>query len=901
MATRKRVIEYIFQSTDKTSKVMREMADSSDAFGKSLTNTVSPIANFSTNLLKVEAAIIAVGVAFTAFAVNKAIQFQDALTELNKVLGDGEGDLDALGLRAIAAGNKFGEFGSDVLQSAAGFKQAGFTIDESFGLVESSLTAARISELEAAEASQLLIRVLKGFEIPASEAARVLDLANEASANYAVSLPQLLESLARTSSVSKSANISIEESIGILTNIIQPIQNAEIASSAYNTSIQRLGSLNTEVAKGFALLGLSVADTNPEFNTTSEVLRKVQEQFVQLTPGIQSVVAQYLVGQEQSAKFSRALSGLGLQTAITATAVGGIGVSSSDELAKAMANTSTQVDRAGATFTNLLSIIGTPLLSGTSAVSASLADLNIQLQELATGGSLGQFSALFDQAATRLTEFINQVATNLPAALENVDLSGLTGSIEGLFASLQGLGEALDIGSDTDSLAASIQTVIDAITGLTSFTSGFVTVATPFIAIFKEILDIVLLLPPEFAEVAGGVGAFAVGLTALAGTIAVGSGAIKGLSFLLAGPQGSLASALTAGSTGILGLSAGLLAFGPIAFGVGKFLGDLVNSSEQLKRPFNEVFGAIGSLLGLIPGLESAAFALSDKLNGVSESNEKVSVSLKEMNTELVEVDESLGKLNTTLAPTITQAKIVQDEVGNMALAFALAGVKGDLLAKAQGLVAAGLKVTSQEMRVVSEDGKSYETVLSNVITTVSEAGEVIEDSLTKSAKASADLRRETAELNLEYAKLASQERQIQFEVIADLKVAEIEQGTKRIEKAFEVIRAGIESTEEGLSTLVGGLLNATGSTRTLITELIRKEEKRRADAFKLAEAREKAELKLIAAQTSFFKSGQSLIQINGDNLEPHLTALFLEVLEAASIQINANGQTFLAALPQAL
>ena len=98
--------------------------------------------------------------------------------------------------------SKLGKSAAEVLQGAANFKQAGFTVQEAFKLQEVALRSATVSNLDVIDSSKILVRILKGFKAPASEAARVLDIMNEVSNKFATNLGELATGMAQLSPVS---------------------------------------------------------------------------------------------------------------------------------------------------------------------------------------------------------------------------------------------------------------------------------------------------------------------------------------------------------------------------------------------------------------------------------------------------------------------------------------------------------------------------------------------------------------------------------------------------------------------------------------------------------------------------------------------------------------------------
>lgn len=170
--------------------------------------------------LKAAFAAAGIGIALKKLT-SESIKFEDAMLDLQKVMSDADGDAKQFTDTAKALSDRFGVSAAEVLQGAANFKQAGFTIKESFELQKIALETATVSQLSVAESSELLVSALKGFKAPASEAGRLTDILNVISNKYATSLKQLGIGMADFSPIAKKMNLSFEETAGLLTPVIE--------------------------------------------------------------------------------------------------------------------------------------------------------------------------------------------------------------------------------------------------------------------------------------------------------------------------------------------------------------------------------------------------------------------------------------------------------------------------------------------------------------------------------------------------------------------------------------------------------------------------------------------------------------------------------------------------------
>ncbi len=371
MADINKTIAVVFSAVDNTSKVFKNVGKSLKSIEDGVSSVTDPLANFTTSLLKTEAALAAVGVAFLGFAFNESVKFGGALTDLGKLLDGGVDQASTYKDEIFDLSETYGVSSVSIAESFATFKQAGQETDDAFQLVIGTLKQTAASELEAGEATNFLIRIFAGFGLEASEIGRVLDLINETTDKYATNTGQLSEALARTSSVASGANLSLEETIGILTPMIKITQSAELASTAFNTTMQRMGSLNSEVAKGFDILEISQTDATGAIKSGNVILREAQEAFGGLSDTNKTLVAQYLAGQDQATKFRTVLEQGNKTLEITRVAIAGVGTSMEKELKIKLASASVQIDQTKESFNNLAIAIGDKYkIEATGAIDA---------------------------------------------------------------------------------------------------------------------------------------------------------------------------------------------------------------------------------------------------------------------------------------------------------------------------------------------------------------------------------------------------------------------------------------------------------------------------------------------------------------------------------------------------
>ncbi|MBK8191606.1 MAG: hypothetical protein IPK79_14315 [Vampirovibrionales bacterium] len=199
-----------------------------------------------------------------------------------------------------------------------------------------------------------------------------------------------------------------------------------------------------------------------------------------------------------------------------------------------------------------------------------------------------------------------------------------------------------------------------------------------------------------------------------------------------------------------------------------------------------------------------------------------------------------------------------------------------------EGVVAAnGALVTSYS----SIDGKTVKAT--GAFAAVSTAAE---DNAKKVEKAT----KEADSFRIKMEEIASNERIKNIEAFVTLNVANLEAQTKQVEAAFSSINETISGTGDLLGSLFGSLGSADTYTKLQITEQIDLENKRREAALELQKQLTKATIEKIQAETRRIERGDALITVEAAGLEPHLEAIWFQIMKYIRVRVNSDAEQFL-------
>jgi TP901 family phage tail tape measure protein len=364
----------------------RNITDFTGKSSSSFQKATKAVRGMRTALIGISAIALTAGI---TKSVKEFIKFEDALLDLQKVLTETEGSAKQFIPTVEKLSSAFAVAATDVLQSGAEFKQAGFSVQEAFELVEQSLVAVKISTLSAAEASDLMIATLTGFKAPASTAGKLMDILNEVSNNYATSLGELSKGMATISPIAKLMGFSLEETAGLLTPIIEVFRSGTEAGNALKVGLLRLIDDNKQVADALHSIGVSQRDLNGHLRSGKEILLDVQKAFVGLDKNQKVFVASQLAGARQAGRLLEVFNGLEKTIEVTSVAMDSQG-SAQKELDIRMKSLGAKIDRVKEAF-RLISIqIGEGFAE---AVGEASEDITEFLTALRDDGLLAKFAA----------------------------------------------------------------------------------------------------------------------------------------------------------------------------------------------------------------------------------------------------------------------------------------------------------------------------------------------------------------------------------------------------------------------------------------------------------------------------------------------------------------------------
>ena len=917
MADLERTVAIIFEGVDQMGAGIDSATRQIDKFGQKAAEIASPLASVTKGLLAAEAAAVTVAIAFGSRAYDAAKKFEGAQADLAKVLGDSDGSVEQFTRQITSLSNAYGESSTDLLQAMANFKQAGFTAEESLQLVKNGLDLVIAGDLEAAQASEVLVATLKGFDAPAREAAHLLEVLNASSNTYATDVDQLSQGMARLSPIAGAMGLSFEETAELLIPVIEVFRSGPEAANALRTGLLRLGDDSKPVQEALESLGVSQRDVNGVLRDSDDILRDVAAATSGMAESEKLFVAQQLFGLDQSAKMITVLGSLE-DSSIDVNKAMAESASVAEEVAIRLGTAEKAGDRVSESFENLARTLGTQFLDEMTGINNAIAEVFVQFEQAAADGALDDFFDAITPTLDNIKRLAAEVAQALPEALEGADYSGFVQGMAALFGNLE------DASISVEDLQGVIEGLGGTFKSLSEFTAGTIEVfkglAGALAPLFEAFLDLdgdtqkligtiggISLVVGPAVGILGGLTAAVRALAGRGGIIAIALPVIRNLSTAL-GRSGGLGFAAIAATTALAKLYDETKKFNEFRF----------TFSDELKAELDKTAGAqkltTEFSLFQVQKIAEAYGSLSDYFGFGEEAAEDFKLINDEAINAAIAVSNLGGDAQTAggsisgMGDAAGEAAEKTDTIGQAAIDSAIAvGNLGDpeplkqlsitavdaALAVAKiGEAGESINVLSADINDTSKFVRGLDGNLIDVNKSISTMGEVTKDAGDEAEKGLSKF----DELGLALEELASNERIKKMEFTASINTAALQADANKVDSILNATSQTISNLGESTSSMFGTLSGdgLSGMQEWDLEDAIEQQVDIQREAADQQKELIDEQIKSIRAKTQALQNGDGLIKIDSTGLEPALEKIMWEIIEKVQLRANAEGSEFL-------
>ena len=877
MADLTKTIEILFKGTNQVGTVISTVGRDLDELNFSVASAVRPMADLSAAVVKLDAVLAALASAGLAYAFNESSKLQSAFTELKKVVGDNEEALVVAKASAKDLSVIYGESAAAILESTANYVQAGFSVTDAMALARTGMDLVIAGGVEASRSSEILIATLKGFKSPAEDAGRLLDILNEVSNRYATDIEQLGAGMAGLSPIARTMGFSFEETAGLLTPVIEVFRSGDEAAVALKTGLLRLLDDSKPVQEALESIGVSQRDANGELRSGKDILLDVSAAFQDLDQNQKLFVTQQLVGIEQSARMVEVFDGLGKSTEITAVAMNAAG-SAAKEVAERLKDPEVAVNRLVESIKNLASATGDEFQQSGIDVIDGFTDVFSAIEKTVDTGAFKPIFDALNDFLEGVAADLQDIAKNLPEALEGVEFSGFVSSIESLKDTISGLFDGIDF-DDPESLRIAIQKVVDTFESLVNFSEGMAEVFVTVAGYISKLIDDFNSLDAGTKKTAGSISGIGAVISAITGPIGSLTTALTGIgnamNVVAAGQVAGLVKSLvgSGGLTSALSVVQAhpLIAAGAAGLAMGTVWRKMVPEVDQAAQ---SVLGFIDAHTGLL-GVSDQQAQNEQEWIGIQARWKTIMAERAEAAAKQAEESERAIKYNEENAVSVEWLSGEMEKLGILVEA-----------PKTVHVETAEAEKQLQKLEYFRESTGSWETITVPVDTSqIEKAKEAIDEiPAVKRFELETDLKIEEIKANAQTAQAA-------LEFKAQVDIAEIEAGTERITTLSNNITEMFSSTGDMINSLFDAWDSDTSlSEKWAIKDSLAAEQERRDRTLKMQEELNAAQVKYMEACTERLESGDALITVTGDGLQPHLEMIMWELFAAIQTRANQEG-----------
>ena len=254
---------------------------------------------------------------------NMIKDFKDLDKQLNQisiVTGKTMDELWGNFSRLNSTAQKYGVVTSDVVSVQKLYYQQGRSVSEVNELTGETLTFAKISGLEFADATEYMTAALNAYKIEAREANIITDTYAALSMNAAVDQRELAVAMSKVASLAALSGSELQETSAYLTKIIETTREApETAGTALKTVIARFTAVNkltadqkelldedynfNNIEKALKTIGIAVKDSAGQMRGFSDILGDLGPMWEDLDSNTKHYIATQAAGARQQSRF----------------------------------------------------------------------------------------------------------------------------------------------------------------------------------------------------------------------------------------------------------------------------------------------------------------------------------------------------------------------------------------------------------------------------------------------------------------------------------------------------------------------------------------------------------------------------------------------------------------------
>lgn len=282
---------------------LNESADKLESFGEKTSEV-------GAKMSVVSGAVVGIGTA----AVKTAADFESGMSKVEALSGATGEEMEKLTDKAREMGEKTKYSATESADALSYMALAGWDTNQMLAAIEPILNLAAASEMDLAEASDIVTDYMTAFGIECDSAGEnathFADMMAYAMSSSNTTTEQLGEAYKNVAATAASMNYTAEETTAVLMTMANAGVKGGEAGTALSAIMTRLGTDTKGCASALEQYGVHVYDAEGNMNTLSSILEGTKNVWSQLTQEQQVNLAKTIAGTNHYSSFSTIMAGL---------------------------------------------------------------------------------------------------------------------------------------------------------------------------------------------------------------------------------------------------------------------------------------------------------------------------------------------------------------------------------------------------------------------------------------------------------------------------------------------------------------------------------------------------------------------------------------------------------------
>ncbi len=243
--------------------------------------------------------------------ISQMIKVDRQFATLRAVFRGTNDEAQKLKISTLELAQANGRSSEEAIDSAVRFSRLGLTRVQTLRLVETSLQAANVAEISAAQSAEYLSSIYAAFKLNISDLPALLNRINAISNRYNVTNKDILEGLSRVSGVAKQAGLSLPNLEGIIASATAATgRSGSEIGNALKTIITRIRRPDT-VKKLKEAFDIDLLDGGGQFKSLDTIIDQLAGAYASLTKTQQAYFLDLVGGAKQANRLQIILDNYG--------------------------------------------------------------------------------------------------------------------------------------------------------------------------------------------------------------------------------------------------------------------------------------------------------------------------------------------------------------------------------------------------------------------------------------------------------------------------------------------------------------------------------------------------------------------------------------------------------------